>query len=128
MQTWRHLDAASAVGCRRLPGGRFFRRPFLHRGIDRHSANDGTGIYQEAHGAIRLSAVPQHGRRTKQEFAMQSPNIDAASEIATEEYLANPVWIALTEAPPAFVERREGGARYRPEFAPFGAARNYTAQ
>jgi predicted GNAT family acetyltransferase len=59
---------------------------------------------------------------------MQSPNIDAASEIATEEYLANPVWIALTEAPPAFVERREGGARYRPEFAPFGAARNYTAQ
>jgi GNAT superfamily N-acetyltransferase len=59
---------------------------------------------------------------------MQSSNIDAASEIATEEYLANPVWIALTEASPAFVERREGGARYRPEFAPFGAAQNYTAQ
>ncbi|MGQ7939401.1 GNAT family N-acetyltransferase [Paraburkholderia sp. D1E] len=59
---------------------------------------------------------------------MQSSHIDAASEIATEEYLANPVWIALTESPPAFVERHEGGARYRPEFAPFGAAQNYTAQ
>jgi len=59
---------------------------------------------------------------------MQSSNIDAGSEIATEEYLANPVWIALTEASPAFVERTEGGARYRPEFAPFGAAQNYTAQ
>ncbi|MFM0454657.1 GNAT family N-acetyltransferase [Paraburkholderia nemoris] len=59
---------------------------------------------------------------------MQSSHIDAASEIATEEYLANPVWIALTEAPPAFVERREGAARYRPEFAPFGATQNYTAQ
>jgi hypothetical protein len=56
------------------------------------------------------------------------PIIDAASEIATEEYLANPVWIALTEAYPAFVERREGGAGYRPEFAPFGAVQNYTAQ
>lgn len=59
---------------------------------------------------------------------MRSSNIDAASEIATREYLANPVWIALTEAHPAFVERREGGARYRPEFAPFGASRNHTAQ
>jgi ribosomal protein S18 acetylase RimI-like enzyme len=59
---------------------------------------------------------------------MQSFNLDAASEVTTEEYLANPVWIALTEAPPAFVERREGAARYRPEFAPFGAAENYTAQ
>ncbi|MGF6875040.1 GNAT family N-acetyltransferase [Paraburkholderia sp. MM5477-R1] len=59
---------------------------------------------------------------------MQSSRIDAASEIGTEEYLANPVWIALSEAPPAFIERREGGARYRPEFAPFGAAQNYTAQ
>lgn len=26
------------------------------------------------------------------------------------------------------MERHEGGARYRPEFAPFGAAQNYTAQ
>ncbi|RKE38262.1 FR47-like protein [Paraburkholderia sp. BL23I1N1] len=59
---------------------------------------------------------------------MQSSHIDAASEIATEEYLANPVWIALSEAPLSFVERREGGARYRPEFAPFGAAQNYSAQ
>lgn len=59
---------------------------------------------------------------------MQSSSIDAASEIATEEYLANPVWMALTEALPAFVERREGVARYRPEFAPFGATQDYTAQ
>lgn len=59
---------------------------------------------------------------------MQSFSVDAASEVATEEYLANPVWIALTEAPPAFVERREGAARYRPEFAPFGAAQIYTPQ
>ncbi|CAB3731516.1 GNAT family N-acetyltransferase [Paraburkholderia rhynchosiae] len=59
---------------------------------------------------------------------MQSSHIDTASEIATEEYLANPVWIALNETPPAVVERGEGGARYRPEFAPFGAAQNYSAQ
>ncbi|WP_144107473.1 GNAT family N-acetyltransferase [Paraburkholderia sp. BCC1886] len=54
--------------------------------------------------------------------------MQSSSEVATEEYLVNPVWIALTEAPEAFVERRAGAARYHPEFAPFGAAQHYDAQ
>jgi predicted GNAT family acetyltransferase len=49
---------------------------------------------------------------------MQSSNLDTASEVATEEYLVNPVWIALTAAPPAFVERREGAARDKPDLPP----------
>ncbi|MFM0223208.1 TetR/AcrR family transcriptional regulator [Paraburkholderia dipogonis] len=59
---------------------------------------------------------------------MQSSNIDAASKIATEGIPGNPVWIALAEAPPGFVERSEGGARYRPEFASLGDAKNFVAE
>ena len=61
---------------------------------------------------------------------MQATNVNPASEIeiASDDHLANPVWQALAEAPSAFVERCIGGARYLPEFAPFGATPDYTPQ
>jgi ribosomal protein S18 acetylase RimI-like enzyme len=57
-----------------------------------------------------------------------SKEVVMAAEIATDDYLDNLVWASLLEARPEYMERHAGGARYRPEFAPFGAAQHYDAQ
>ncbi|CAB3720390.1 FR47-like protein [Paraburkholderia sp. GV068] len=61
---------------------------------------------------------------------MEPPKTDVvgAADIESDEYLANVVWASLSEAPQECVERFKGGARYRREFAPFGAAREYSAE
>lgn len=47
-------------------------------------------------------------------------------EIASEAYLDNVVWASLGGAHSALAQRNGGALRYRPEFAPFGAAQDYT--
>jgi ribosomal protein S18 acetylase RimI-like enzyme len=61
---------------------------------------------------------------------MSSSKIDAAEAVDTQssENLSNVVWASLSEAPEEFVERFKDGAMYRSEFAPFGAARDYSAE
>jgi hypothetical protein len=62
---------------------------------------------------------------------MESSNAGSAGtsvEIDSDEYLGNVVWASLSEARPDHVERNKGGARYRPEFAPFGAAQDYSEE
>ncbi|WP_207004518.1 GNAT family N-acetyltransferase [Trinickia mobilis] len=62
---------------------------------------------------------------------MEPSNAGAAGasvEIESDEYLSNVVWASLSEARPDHVERNKDGARYRPEFAPFGAAQDYSEE
>lgn len=47
------------------------------------------------------------------------------AEIASDDYLDNIVWASLSGAHSSWAQAHGGALRYRPEFAPFGAARNY---
>ncbi|SAK83019.1 FR47 domain-containing protein [Caballeronia arationis] len=47
-------------------------------------------------------------------------------EIESEAYLDNVVWSSLTGAHSELAQRNGSALRYRPEFAPFGAAEDYT--
>lgn len=55
-------------------------------------------------------------------------DVAEAADPQSSESLSNVVWASLSEAPEAFVERFGDGAMYRPEYAPFGAARDYSAE
>lgn len=57
--------------------------------------------------------------------SLQAGAASASIEIESEDYLDNVVWASLSEAQPDHVERNQRGARYRPEFAPFGASQDY---
>jgi predicted GNAT family acetyltransferase len=52
--------------------------------------------------------------------------IDPVAEIESEDYMGNVIWVALSGAQAPLAQSNEDGLRYKPEFAPFGAARNYS--
>ncbi|AMH43316.1 MULTISPECIES: GNAT family N-acetyltransferase [Burkholderiaceae] len=52
--------------------------------------------------------------------------IDPAAEIESEDYMGNVIWAALSGAHASLAQSNENGLRYKPEFAPFGAAQDYS--
>jgi ribosomal protein S18 acetylase RimI-like enzyme len=57
---------------------------------------------------------------------MNSAVKDVNVEIDSEAYLDNVVWASLDGAHAKYAQRHEGALKYRPEFAPFGAAQDYS--
>jgi len=57
---------------------------------------------------------------------MDTLPVDERAEIASDGYLDNVVWASLSGAHSPRAQAYGGALRYRPEFAPFGAARDYS--